>query len=314
MSNTPRISVIVPVYRVEKYLKRCIDSILNQSEQDFELILVDDGSDDDSPNICDRYAEVYSNTIAIHQENHGTAYSRNVGLDIARGELIAFVDPDDWIHRDYLEILLRSIGDADVCCCGYARVNQSIEDVTEQTQERYSCTCEEALRQDRTRVYIWSKLYRKSFISNTRFITTLSNAQDRAFNAELFAENPMAKCVYIDNKLYYYYQHTNAVTHSDKFTDLPAIGEMISVAEKTKSSALLIYVIEWLCIKRKNGFHIGNPPDYATVNKYLSKCSKLCNVIFDKYSERIKFKMMIYFPSFLKLIHKMKRAVSKLAR
>lgn len=104
---SPKISIIVPVYKVEEYLPKCIDSILAQTFTDFELILVDDGSPDRCGEICDEYAKEDSRIVVIHKENGGQATARNMGLDIARGEYIGFVDSDDWIEKDMYEILYR---------------------------------------------------------------------------------------------------------------------------------------------------------------------------------------------------------------
>ena len=101
----PTISIIVPVYNSEKYLGACIDSILSQYFRDFELILVDDGSRDSSPHICDDYTQKDSRVKVIHKENGGVSAARNDGLDIAKGEYVTFIDSDDWVERDYLSTL-----------------------------------------------------------------------------------------------------------------------------------------------------------------------------------------------------------------
>ena len=112
----PKLSVIVPVYNTEKYLRECIDSILAQTFTDFELILVDDGSTDSSGAICDEYAEKDSRIQVIHQQNGGATLARRSGVRCARGEYITFVDSDDWIHRDMYHILL-SREPADILIC-----------------------------------------------------------------------------------------------------------------------------------------------------------------------------------------------------
>ena len=106
---SPKISIIVPVYNVEKYLHRCIDSILSQSLTDFELILVDDGSPDNCGKICDEYAVKDSRVRALHKPNGGVSSARNLGLDNANGEWIAFIDPDDYVDVDYLYELYSSV-------------------------------------------------------------------------------------------------------------------------------------------------------------------------------------------------------------
>lgn len=105
----PLISIVVPIYKVEKYLDHCVTSILNQTYKNFELILVDDGSPDRCPQICDKYAASYSYVKVIHKTNGGLSDARNVGMDIARGTYITFIDSDDYVHPYYLELLFKGI-------------------------------------------------------------------------------------------------------------------------------------------------------------------------------------------------------------
>lgn len=119
----PQISVIVPVYRVERYLPRCLDSIVAQTFMDWECILIDDGSPDNSGAICDEYAKQDSRFVVIHQENAGVSAARNAGLAAARGEWIAFVDSDDWIDRETYEVAYNHAVkcNADMVQWGYCR-------------------------------------------------------------------------------------------------------------------------------------------------------------------------------------------------
>ena len=103
-----KISVIVPVYNVENYLRRCVDSIINQTYKNLEIILVDDGSPDNCPVICDEYAQKDSRIKVIHKENGGLSSARNCGMDMATGEYIGFVDGDDWIESDMYKFLIEN--------------------------------------------------------------------------------------------------------------------------------------------------------------------------------------------------------------
>ena len=105
-----KISVIVPVYNVEKFIKRCLDSIINQTMRDLEIILVNDGSTDNSGKICDEYAQLDNRITVIHKENGGLSSARNTGLDVATGEWIAFVDSDDYIEKNMYEVLYEVEG------------------------------------------------------------------------------------------------------------------------------------------------------------------------------------------------------------
>ena len=120
MNNNPKISVIVPVYKVEKYLDRCVESIVNQTYKNLEIILVDDGSPDNCPVMCDEWAEKDERIRVIHKENGGLADARNAGMNIATGDYIGFVDSDDWIEPNMYEVLLKNAlkYDADISRCG----------------------------------------------------------------------------------------------------------------------------------------------------------------------------------------------------
>ena len=103
------ISIIVPVYNVEKYLNRCLDSIINQSFINFELILINDGSTDKSGKICDKYAQIDKRVRVIHKKNEGVSLTRNLGINIAKGDYITFIDSDDWIEQDFLKKAIEYI-------------------------------------------------------------------------------------------------------------------------------------------------------------------------------------------------------------
>ena len=118
---TPKVSIIIPVYNVEKYLDRCMDSVLNQSLTDFEIIMVDDGSPDNCPAMCDEYARKDARIKVIHKENGGLGFARNSGLDAATGEYVAFIDSDDYVSLSYIEDLYECAAknDADAVFSGY---------------------------------------------------------------------------------------------------------------------------------------------------------------------------------------------------
>ncbi|MBC8542394.1 glycosyltransferase family 2 protein [Bianquea renquensis] len=122
----PKVSVIVPVYNVEKYLERCIDSIRQQDYAEMEIILVDDGSTDNSPAICDKYASIDKRIVVIHKENGGLSSARNKGLEIATSIFVTFIDSDDWITRDYISYLMHMIckADADIAIIEYLKVKK----------------------------------------------------------------------------------------------------------------------------------------------------------------------------------------------
>ena len=136
----PEISVIVPVHNCEKYIEKCINSILNQTFKDFELILVNDGSSDNSGKVCDYFKEKDSRVKIVHQKNMGVSVARNVGLDVSEGKYIGFIDGDDYIESDMYEFLYNNIkkNEAEVAICGIANIfmkNNGSEKLTRQISD-----------------------------------------------------------------------------------------------------------------------------------------------------------------------------------
>lgn len=174
MNELPLISVIVPVYRVEAYLDKCIRSIAEQTYRNLEIILVDDGSPDRSGTICDAWAAKDSRIRVIHKENGGGGAARNTALDAAGGELIAFVDSDDYIAPDMYDHLYELLsGGADIAECDFVTTSDDAAEFAQAELQITEYTREEAMGehiQDTVfRQLIWNKLYRREMIGNIRF-------------------------------------------------------------------------------------------------------------------------------------------------
>ncbi len=215
------ISIIVPVYQVEPYLRRCVDSILNQTFSDFELILVDDGSPDNCGAICDEYAQMDNRVVVIHQENGGLSAARNAGIDWAfansDSQWLAFVDSDDWVHKDYLHIMYNAAVSkkADICQCAYQKVwDQHVEDeiVLDRTQSSIVTGFEAQYRRHGIDVYIWNKLYKKKIWSAIRFPVGVLYEDTFTTYQLTYAANLIVKT---QSRLYYYYQSENSITRNN---------------------------------------------------------------------------------------------------
>jgi len=215
---TPKISCIVPVYNVEKYLHCCIDSILSQTFTDFELILVDDGSPDNSPAICDEYARKDNRIKVIHQKNAGVSVARNSGMDIMQGDYYCFIDSDDWITTDYLEKLYNTAKEenADLVVCGYNWQTKdgswklmSPDEIKEKkvfTRESFFCAFPKmrvACKAFMALQSPWMRLYRQVSKSHPRFDPSVKYGEDYLFNLE-FYNSDFKKIVYIPDCLYQY--------------------------------------------------------------------------------------------------------------
>ena len=166
------VSVIVPVYNTEKYLRQCVDSILEQTYGDLEIFLIDDGSPDQSGDICDEYGKKDTRIRVFHTDNHGISAARNLGLREARGEYIAFVDSDDWLDADMYEILLKRLEEtgADLVTCGFWREWPAYTEPMRLTDAVYEGEGPlEALIDQKITNHAWNKLYRRQLFENISY-------------------------------------------------------------------------------------------------------------------------------------------------
>ena len=190
MKNSPKISVIVPVYNAEKYLRRCIDSILAQTFTDFELLLIDDGSTDKSGEICDKYAMKDSRIRVFHKKNGGVSSARNVGLDNARGEWITFCDADDWVDTLFLNNFIEMNADGDLLVQGFKATNWKNKNGILIISQPDSLIKEENVFDYVLKTfasdqlgYVWCKAFRRKIIvdNQVRFSEEFSMREDLAF-------------------------------------------------------------------------------------------------------------------------------------
>lgn len=210
MNSQPKISVIVPVYKVEKTLDKCVESIIGQTYKNLEIILVDDGSPDNCPAMCDGWAEKDSRIRVIHKENGGVSSARNAALDIATGDYIGFVDSDDWIEPEMYSSLIQKISESgkNIALCSYYAVEIS--------GERYECRCvadKEVLDKDdyfRFIVlggyggYIWNRLYDADILKEVRFDEDIWYSEDLLFNFK--AAQKSGGAAVLDSAEYNYFQ------------------------------------------------------------------------------------------------------------
>lgn len=174
--KNPLISVIVPVYNVEKYLDRCVQSLVRQTYAPLEIILVDDGSPDNCPALCDAYTEKYPNVRVVHKKNGGLSSARNAGVDVARGEFIAFVDSDDWVAEDTYEYALQLAAKHNADCVQFGFKQVSKEQEVERTEEKIHVFSGKEILQyymdisTRTGSYsVWKCIFHRKAIEDIRF-------------------------------------------------------------------------------------------------------------------------------------------------
>lgn len=215
----PKISIIVPIYNVEKYLNRCIKSILNQEFKDFELILVDDGSQDNCSKICDEYSLIDNRVKVIHKTNGGLSSARNAGLEIAKGYYIGFVDSDDWISKDMYKVLYELCVkyDCDIAECCYKKVYDegNIKEIKSGYDIKMLSNLEvlEEMYKDSFAgsTVSWNKLYKNELFKNIKFPEGKLN-EDQFTTYKLYYKSK--NIVAINRCMYYYYQSNESITRS----------------------------------------------------------------------------------------------------
>ena len=239
MKREPLVSVIVPIYNVEKYLRKSVDSIINQSYKNLEIILVDDGSPDSCPCICEEYAEKDSRVKVIHKENGGLSDARNAGTDIATGEYISYIDSDDWIDSETIKLTLEKMLEvgAEIGAFNVLVVYEG-EQVTLDLSEDFEVmnseqAIETTMRNTKVRTTAWNKIYKAEILKDLRFPKGRLN-EDEFFTFR--ALDRAEKIVYIHRQCYYYFQRKNSIMGEYKINRLDMIDgvheRMLLIEEK----------------------------------------------------------------------------------
>lgn len=276
--DIPLISVIIPVYNVSLYLKRCLDSVVNQTYHNLEIILVNDGSTDNSREICEEYAKRDKRIIVIHQDNKGLSEARNAGINIATGLYISFIDSDDYISKYFIEILLESAksekSDIVVCCFKKGNNEDYKFPIDEKPRIEKTLSAEEGLQQWHSNhkdveTVAWNKLYSaKLFKDGIRY--PAGKYFEDVVTTHLLVQNAN-KITFILNELYYYFQRNTSIQGT--WSEIK-IYDKIYMQEKR---------LEWF---RKYGYQEA----YGRLLSKLMKYYMLCYVNAD--SNRTRFVLL----------------------
>lgn len=225
MGDFVELSIIVPIYNMEKFLNRCIESILGQRFKEFELILINDGSTDKSGEICRYYAAQDTRIKVIEQKNSGVSGARNKGLEVANGNYIGFVDPDDYVDKEMYDILMKCARqkNMDIIICDYRLLN-----ICENRNEEYEDiimnrgkAIKELLLGKKYSGFVWNKLYKRSLFNNTNFDVNVKIYEDLLINYELFIK--ANRIFYTSKKMYFYCYRKNSLSH-ENFSNKNIIG------------------------------------------------------------------------------------------
>ena len=224
-----KVSVILPIFNGEKYISKCLDSLLAQNFEDFEIIIVDDGSTDNTLSICQSYRKESYKVRLFTQENQGVSVARNFGLKNSRGEYVIFVDVDDFVAADYLSSLVKVAEEtaADIVCCNYVcfKSSNDILKQNESTNRLIKLTQDEFLRglftldisrkkEINVAGYMWNKLIRHQIIG-TSFFDPTRHVEDESFWISLYPR--IQKLYYLDRKLYFRFIRDNSLCHNTDF-------------------------------------------------------------------------------------------------
>lgn len=247
MQNS-KISIIVPVYNILPYIEKCLNSLINQTYENIEIIIVDDGSNDGSEKICDKFAKNYKKINVFHKANGGLSSARNYGLNFATGDYIGFVDGDDYIELNMFERLINNLTqtNADISICSFFMENEdgskhcnceNLETKTFSNIEALELLSSE--RQDRY-VVAWNKLYKKELFQDIEFPIGKIH-EDQAIIHHLFFK--AKKISTISQKLYHYVVHKNSLSHQNNITkhfdDIDALFDRIKFYKQNNLQSLL---------------------------------------------------------------------------
>lgn len=273
--QNPLVSIIVPIYKVEPYLQRCLDSIVNQTYTNLEIILVDDGSPDGCPQICDEYATRDKRIVVIHKENGGLSSARNAGLDVCKGEYISFVDSDDWVEKNYIESLLYiaikenadiTIGENFISRNKNISINKSYNTKVYISKDAIF----HLLKNNHIAFTVsWGKLYKRELFSSLRF--PIGKYHEDEFTTYILFYNSK-KIAYTSEILYYYDQRAGSIVSTRHPWDVLEYLEQRYIFFKEKrESDLLPLLLPPLCWQLLCAYWHQSKNNKNISNNYLNK-------------------------------------------
>ena len=310
--NSALISVIVPVYNVERYLKMCIESIIHQQYKNLEIILVDDGSTDLSGNICDDYAKLDKRITVIHKPNGGLSDARNVGMEYAHGQLLGFVDSDDWIdpnmYLDLYNAMVQHNSEITVCNRILVQGNQYIYDECDGDihVRNKQDALELLLENTKCPSHAWNKLYKKEVFNNISF--PVGKYYEDVYIMHIIFENAQS-VTFIEKPLYYYRQRDDSIVHMKNMKGYYDLMEAVKLRyERYKDQenfAISIAQIQVACLFLLNSLQINKSEkriSSAIIKKYYNDCC-LKKFRYLPIKTVMKRRLLITFPIIVSMRH-----------
>ncbi|MBR4049432.1 MAG: glycosyltransferase family 2 protein [Clostridia bacterium] len=280
------ISIIVPVYKVEKYIHRCVDSIINQTYKNIEIILVDDGSPDNCGKICDEYAEKDSRIKVIHKPNGGLSDARNHGIDAATGDWLMFVDSDDWLHNHTVEKLHDAVNKygVSVSVCNYEETSEENPCVDTAISAELWAPKDIYINKHITATVAWGKLYRKNCFDEIRYPVGKIHEDEFVTYRILFAQEKIA---FIDQPYYAYFINPDGITKSEwtpkRLDAVRALFEQIRFFKLTKDKELVDFSL------RKAFWNLSNQQALCNKDKYPKEYRNIQNSLLKLIVQNYKY-------------------------
>lgn len=278
MENKSLVTIVVPVYNVEEYLDRCVQSIVTQTYSNLEIILVDDGSPDRCGEMCDDWAQKDNRILVFHKDNGGLSDARNYGIKRAHGEYISFIDSDDWVTKYYIQHLVDAIekDNADLAMCWYKKVSKFEElNINDSSLIKYKYLLTEGclgdlLYQKKTDTCAWGKLYSNRLFSILNYPVGKLYEDIPVTYAAILASKRIAR---IENEDYYYFQRNNSIQHMefnkqklDAIRHIKAMTDEIQINYPALKKAC---VCRYFSVLNNMLFQIGNTEDSSELISYL---------------------------------------------
>lgn len=297
-----KISIIIPVYNAAKYLEKCVKSIINQTYKNLEIILIDDGSTDESGNICRILSDKDDRIKVMHQKNSGVSVARNLGLSNATGEYITFVDSDDYIESNYCEVLLDSLirnnvdvaysNDFNKFCERDININEELIWKSEEYDPVYKTP----------QYVVWGALYKRKVIENIRFDEDLYVGEDAYFFAKVVKNSNKLVCV--NKELYHYIYHTNSAYNSKfnskKITEIECWRRVATLFKDNKKierrcKARLAIKSKIMLIRFINDSSFTKEYETEVFNEYYNNVKYLIFHMLCNHKYKKAFKEIIHF-------------------
>lgn len=314
-TNTPKISVIIPIYNVEKYIARCLQSVLENTYQNLEVLCINDGSTDKSGEILQNIASQDNRVKVLNQPNSGVSVARNHGLDVATGEYVAFIDADDWVHKQYFECLLNAClkTGASISVCRYQEVYDFNIHATENSSECQLCllSAAECFKNNYIKTDVWGRIIVRNIVEKLRFEKGMAFGEDSTFMFKLLCDHPSIKVSYINRILYLYFQRPGAF--SGKFAPSEAhlvrFDCYLKYVDSLKPSAIKCVAVEETC-KRLYQYRYEawiESKQKAARHNFKTRYSKLKQFMkFLPLKDQIIYRILAAFPFLYRFIRIMK--------